>query len=241
MSRSNRSAARAGVPQTSRVIVLQPVLEIHASDGFTLWPVAESAPYGFLPLSGAHDPAEVGTAMMRIADCNNIDPEEDGRPPRPAGPLEGFLHGLLTMDDLFASGGLRITDTATGTTLLPGCCNGLDEGREWSDASGAALRARWGQFDLYGTALVGGCPASSPWRPSGEVGSLVARRMLRRWAAVVAPQIPSSSPCSTAQSRQSMSTAQRRHTARASEASVPGAARSERGKKISGSSPTHAA
>ncbi|MFJ4982049.1 hypothetical protein ACIP6X_43315 [Streptomyces coeruleorubidus] len=113
------------------MIVLQPVLEIYASDGFTLWPVAESAPYGFLPLSGALDPAEVGTAVMRIADCNNIDPEEDGRPPRPADPLGGFLHGLLTMDDLFASGGLRITDTATGTTLLPGCCNGLDERRDW--------------------------------------------------------------------------------------------------------------
>ncbi len=119
------------MPQTSRVIVLHPVLEIYACDGFTLWPVAESAPYGFLPLSGALDPAEVGTAVMRIADCNNIDPEEDGRPPRPADPLEGFLHGLLTMDDLFASGGLRITDTATGTTLLPGCCNGLDERRDW--------------------------------------------------------------------------------------------------------------
>ncbi|MFF6777966.1 hypothetical protein ACFY8W_31060 [Streptomyces sp. NPDC012637] len=117
--------------QTSRVIVLQPVLEVYASDDFTLWPVAKSAPYGFLPLSGALDPAEVGTAVMRIADCNNIDPEDDGRPPRPADLLGSFLHGLLTMDDLFVSGGLRITDTATGTTLLPGCCNGLDERRDW--------------------------------------------------------------------------------------------------------------
>ncbi|WP_328876199.1 hypothetical protein OHT76_42400 [Streptomyces sp. NBC_00287] len=113
------------------MIVLQPVLEIYASDGFTLWPVAESAPYGFLPLSGALDPAEVGTAVMRIADCNNIDPEDDGRPPRPADPLGGFLHGLLTMNDLFASGGLRVTDTARDITLLPGCCNGLDERRDW--------------------------------------------------------------------------------------------------------------
>ncbi|WP_406416109.1 hypothetical protein OH809_40235 [Streptomyces sp. NBC_00873] len=36
-----------------------------------------------------------------------------------------------SMDDLFASGGLQITDTATGTTLLPGCCNELDERRHW--------------------------------------------------------------------------------------------------------------
>ncbi|MFF8503906.1 hypothetical protein ACF07L_25100 [Streptomyces anulatus] len=75
--------------QTSRVIVLQPVLEVYGFDDFTLWPVAKSAPYGFLPLSGALDPAEVGTAVMRIS------------------------------------------DTATGATLLPGCCNGLDERRDW--------------------------------------------------------------------------------------------------------------
>ncbi|MFC8428239.1 hypothetical protein [Streptomyces sp. NPDC057253] len=76
------------------MIALQPVLEISASDGFTLWPVAESMPYGFLPLSGALDAAEVGTAVMRIADANSIDPEEDGSPPRPADPLGGYLHGL---------------------------------------------------------------------------------------------------------------------------------------------------
>jgi hypothetical protein len=35
------------------------------------------------------------------------------------------------MDDLVASGVLQITDTATGTTLLPGCCNELDERRNW--------------------------------------------------------------------------------------------------------------
>ncbi|MFF8190500.1 hypothetical protein ACF05L_06330 [Streptomyces bobili] len=113
------------------MIVVQPVLELHACDGFTLWPVAQSLPYGFLPLSGRLEAAEVGTAVMRIVDCNDIEPGDDGRPPRPADPLGAFLHGLLTMDDLFAPGGLRVTDTATGTTLLPGCCSGLDERRDW--------------------------------------------------------------------------------------------------------------
>ncbi|MET8646158.1 hypothetical protein ABZX69_26535 [Streptomyces sp. NPDC004074] len=113
------------------MIVVQPVLETYVCEGFALWPVAESEPYGFLPLSGALDAAEVGTAVMRIADCNSIAPENDGRPARPTDPLEGFLHGLLTMDALFAPGGLRIFDTATGTTLLPGCCNGLEERRDW--------------------------------------------------------------------------------------------------------------
>nr|WP_223188737.1 hypothetical protein [Streptomyces sp. TRM68416] len=116
-----------------RVIVLQPVLEVYACDGFALWPVAESAPHDFLALGGALGPAEVGTAVMRIADCNTVEPESDGGPPRPADPLGGFLHGLLTMDDLFAPGGLRITDTATGITLLPGCCSGLGERRDWRE------------------------------------------------------------------------------------------------------------
>ncbi|WP_073946545.1 hypothetical protein [Streptomyces kebangsaanensis] len=119
------------MPHTLQVIVLQPVLEIYASDGFDLWPVADCGTNSFLPLSGALKPAQVGTAVMRIAECNDIDPEVDGRPPRPADPLGSFLHGLLTMDHLFAAGGLRVTDTATGITLLPGCCNGLEERRDW--------------------------------------------------------------------------------------------------------------
>ncbi|MFC4516692.1 hypothetical protein ACFPEN_27655 [Streptomyces ehimensis] len=112
------------------MIVLQPVLEMCSPDGFALWPVAEFEPYGFLPLSGALGPADLGTAIMRIADCNNTETDDD-RPPRPADPLGSFLHGLLTTHDLFAPGGLRVTDTTTGTTLLPGCCNGLEEWRDW--------------------------------------------------------------------------------------------------------------
>ncbi|WP_405428004.1 hypothetical protein [Streptomyces erythrochromogenes] len=115
------------------MIVLQPVLEIQAiGEGFDLWPVAEAEPYGFLPLSGALSPAEVGTAVMSIAACNDHEPD-DGRPPRPTDPLGAFLHGLLTMDDLFASGGLRVTDTVGGRTLVPGCCNGIDERSDWAE------------------------------------------------------------------------------------------------------------
>lgn len=115
---------------TSPVIVMQPVLEVHTPDGFELWPVAEIEPSGFLPLSGELSPAEVGTAVMRIAGCNDIDPDGD-RPPRPAGALDSFLHGLLTFDDLFAAGGLQVADHATGVTFLPGCCDGLEDWRDW--------------------------------------------------------------------------------------------------------------
>lgn len=49
----------------------------------------------------------------------------------PAAALDSFLHGLLTFDRLFAAGGLRVTDTSTGVAFLPGCCDGLEDWREW--------------------------------------------------------------------------------------------------------------
>lgn len=49
------------------MIAIQPVLEIYALDGFDLWPVAEIEPFDFLPLSGGLSPAELRTAVMRIA------------------------------------------------------------------------------------------------------------------------------------------------------------------------------
>ena len=113
---------------------MQPVLEFYAPGGFDLWPLSEEAPFGYLALSGELTTAEVGTAVMSIARCNDIDPDPaagDDRPPRPADPLGSFLHGLLTFDDLFAAGGLRVTDHSTGVTFLPGCCNGLEDWREW--------------------------------------------------------------------------------------------------------------
>ncbi|WP_254126703.1 hypothetical protein [Amycolatopsis sp. CA-230715] len=110
---------------------MQPVLEVYAPDGFALWPVAKVESFGYLALSGKLTPLEIGTAVLRIASCNDLDPEDDGRTPRPADPLGSFLHGLLTFDTLFAAGGLRVTDSATGVAFLPGCCNGLEDWREW--------------------------------------------------------------------------------------------------------------
>ncbi|MCX4753598.1 hypothetical protein [Kitasatospora purpeofusca] len=111
---------------------MQPVLDFWDTDGFELWPVAEVDPY--LTLHGRLAPAEVGTAVMRIVGFNDLDPEpreRPRRPPRPREPLDSFLHGLLTFDSLYAAGGLRVTDSITGTTFLPGCCAGIGEWRDW--------------------------------------------------------------------------------------------------------------
>ncbi|MFI7359398.1 hypothetical protein ACIBTP_36375 [Streptomyces avidinii] len=112
---------------------MQPVLEIFAADDFALWPVGEHESRGYLVLDGKLTPAEVGTAVMRIADCNDFEPDEE-HGPCPTDPLGAFLHGLLTMTDLFAAGGFRVTDIATGTVFVePGCCNGLETWRDWLD------------------------------------------------------------------------------------------------------------
>ncbi|MFD3973469.1 hypothetical protein [Streptomyces cyaneofuscatus] len=111
------------------MITMEPVLEVYAPDGFGLWPVAGTTS-GFLPLGGALSSAEVGTAVMAIAGCNDVDPDGD-RPPRPSTAPGSFLHGLLTFDDLFAAGGLRVTDHSAGVTFLPGCCDGLEDRLDW--------------------------------------------------------------------------------------------------------------
>ncbi|MER6110663.1 hypothetical protein [Streptomyces hirsutus] len=116
------------------MIVLQPVLKVYTPTSFSLWPIAKTEqPYGFMPLDGTLSAAEVGTAVMHITECNDVEPEVGSHPQKPADPLDSFLHGLLTLNDLFASGGLRVTDTVTGVTLLPGCCNGLEERGDWLD------------------------------------------------------------------------------------------------------------
>ncbi|WP_327207289.1 hypothetical protein OG336_00535 [[Kitasatospora] papulosa] len=104
---------------------------VHDPAQVALWPVGEHESYGYLVLNGELTPAEVGTAVMQIADCNALEPEEE-HGPHPNDPLGIFLHGLLTMPDLFAAGGFRVTDNATDTVFVePGCCNGLETWRDW--------------------------------------------------------------------------------------------------------------
>ncbi|MCM2416353.1 hypothetical protein [Streptomyces sp. RKAG290] len=110
---------------------MQAVLETSAADGFSLWPVDEYKSHGYLGLDRKLTPAQVGTAVMRIADYNCAGPEEE-RAPCPADPLGTFLQGLLTLPDLLAAGGFRVTDNATSTVFVePGCCNGLETWRDW--------------------------------------------------------------------------------------------------------------
>ncbi|MFD0305915.1 hypothetical protein [Streptomyces sp. NPDC127119] len=77
-------------------------------------------------LDGKLTLTEVGTALMRIADCNSFAPEQE-HGPCPADPPGAFLHGLLALPGPFAAGSFRVTDIAT-VFVEPGCRNGL---RTW--------------------------------------------------------------------------------------------------------------
>ncbi|MER6230628.1 hypothetical protein ABT169_15980 [Streptomyces sp. NPDC001616] len=112
-------------------MVMQPVLAISAAADFALWPVSEHESYGYLVLNGELTSAEVGTAVMQIAACSDLEPEEE-HGSCPNDPLGTFLHGLLTMPDMFAAVGFRVTDNATDTVFVePGCCKGMETWRDW--------------------------------------------------------------------------------------------------------------
>ncbi|MFJ9446080.1 hypothetical protein ACIRRH_30110 [Kitasatospora sp. NPDC101235] len=126
---------------------MRPVLEIFAPDGFALWPTSSHAPHLELTLSGRLTPAEVGTAVWRLAACNDVEPDPEQaeeRGPRPADPLGAFLHGLLTEPHPYAPGGLVLSDSATGAVFEPGCCNGLEDWREWRDVTDGSGTAWFG-------------------------------------------------------------------------------------------------
>lgn len=110
---------------------MQPVLEVFAADDFALWPVGEHESYGYLALDGDLTPAEVGTAVMRIAACNDFEPEEE-HGLCPTDPLGTFLHGLLTMPDLFAAAWVPgDRQRHRHGFVQPGCCSGLESWRDW--------------------------------------------------------------------------------------------------------------
>ncbi|MEV4195260.1 hypothetical protein [Streptomyces toxytricini] len=127
------------------MITAQPVLEVHRLDGFSLWPAAfPEEPYVLLPLGADLTPAEVGAVVACLADAHAEASEAGEEPPvgteaAPAptpdrDPAGSFLRGLLAGGgDLHLAGGVRITDTATGAVVEPGCCHGLQEWGTWRE------------------------------------------------------------------------------------------------------------
>jgi hypothetical protein len=108
------------------VIIARAVLESAELSDFELWPVADLPAYRLTPISGDLSPAEVGTAVATIADYNDTEymPNADARE---------LLQRTIDAECMLAQGGLRLHGPATGVTVDPGCCCGLESWRDWLD------------------------------------------------------------------------------------------------------------
>ncbi|MEU9955332.1 hypothetical protein [Streptomyces sp. NPDC050982] len=106
------------------------VLETYVASDFALWPLADSPPDRLLALSGELSSRELGTAMAVLTTYNKG--QRQRRPRAPEDSLEQ-VGRLLASECIVAPGGLRIRDTATGVTVVPGCCFGLENWRDWLD------------------------------------------------------------------------------------------------------------
>ncbi|MCW3818261.1 hypothetical protein ONA91_27805 [Micromonospora sp. DR5-3] len=133
------------------MITLRAVVEVPAFDETPAWPVGAPTAGAWLALHAGGTPEEAGLFVATLADGLDMDP---------AGGRAEAVDAVLREDRLVVAGGLHLTDTATGVTVLPGCCAGLEDWREWT------------------LALAGG----SPWLghdPSPEIEALDDR--LRVW------------------------------------------------------------
>ncbi|WP_369252002.1 hypothetical protein [Streptomyces sp. R41] len=104
------------------------VLETYEAADFTLWPTAAPPADRLLVLSGDLSPLEVGTAMAVLAGYNKT--QRKRHDPGPANGL-AMLRRLVSVESVVAPGGLRLRDAATGVTVSPGCCFGLENWRDW--------------------------------------------------------------------------------------------------------------
>lgn len=127
-------AVRTGKGENAAMLIVDAVLETPDTADFSLWPVAELPAYRFMALSGRMSPLEVGTALAALA-VGNSGADEDEPPVADAGEL---IRRLLRADRVFAPGGLRVHDTRTDVTVVPGCCCGLEDWREWLVVAGGA-------------------------------------------------------------------------------------------------------
>ncbi|MEN3614233.1 hypothetical protein AAH979_32365 [Plantactinospora sp. ZYX-F-223] len=110
------------------MVVVDVVLETCDVLEFTAWPIAEPSSDRLLVLSGQMSSAEVGTAIAVIFSYNRISVDS----------IRDLTADLLNehlaeAEALIAPGGLCFRDTATNVQVVPGCCFGLENWRDWWD------------------------------------------------------------------------------------------------------------
>jgi hypothetical protein len=106
-----------------RVIMMQGVVEVPRFDnGSAPWPIAAVAPGSWLVLDAGCTAEQVGLFVATLAE--RIDVASPGG-------RDEVVDALLAEKTLIVSGGLRLSDTSAGVEIVPGCCCGLEDWREW--------------------------------------------------------------------------------------------------------------
>lgn len=117
--RAAHDSGAAGAQNRWVAITLRAVLETpFTAPGPVPWPVITPEPGAWLTLDGSCGDPEVGLFVAVVAGYNDV----------PHGELAGAAH-------LIAPGGLILTDAATA--IVPGCCSGIEDWRDWARALSA--------------------------------------------------------------------------------------------------------
>lgn len=109
------------------VITMQAVVEVPMFDSRSVppWPVEPLVPGSWLVLNA--DCTDERTGLFVAALANRIDVAF------PVGRDE-VVDALLAEELLIVAGGLQVADTRIGTNVVPGCCSGLEDWRDWTQA-----------------------------------------------------------------------------------------------------------
>ena len=85
------------------------------------WPIAGVPPLGFVRLWGGAAPDVVGLAVAHAVHYNGVSLE---------GTARDVLRRMTNAEAWGIPGGVRVTD-GSGNEVLPGCCSGVENWREW--------------------------------------------------------------------------------------------------------------
>ncbi|MBF4999462.1 hypothetical protein IRT45_20140 [Nocardia sp. BSTN01] len=103
---------------------MQAVIEVPAFDTVSPlpWLVTSVAAGSWLALDAGCSDEEVGLFVGALA--HRLDVESPGG-------RDEVVATLLAEEILIVAGGLRLLDTVTGMVVVPGCCAGLEDWRDW--------------------------------------------------------------------------------------------------------------
>ncbi|GIF67967.1 hypothetical protein Ais01nite_60020 [Asanoa ishikariensis] len=101
---------------------MQAVIAVPTLEAALPWPVAAAAPPSWLVVDGDRTEAEVGLFLAAAADGLDVPPSA-GR--------DEIVDLVVSAETLLILGGVRLHDSETGAMVEPGCCNDLNDWREW--------------------------------------------------------------------------------------------------------------